>query len=306
VRFLAVGDVMLGRRVAERIEASGDPELMLRPLASLYASVDFTFANLETPLFSGHKPNVTPPGKRYGVLYARPKHAASLAAQKFSVVTLANNHVMDQGLAGLDETRSTLDGLGVRHVGAGRSLDEAWTPALVTVRGLTVAFIGASFTSNNDQGITRNPHVARIEDVARLEGACQKARAAAQFVVVAMHAGEEHVFKVDKKQRAFAKAAVGACADLVLGHHPHVVQAAEKVDGVWVLWSLGNFVFDQRMPDNRDGLAVEVRLARDEGATRARLEGLTLHPVELVDSAPHRAGAEAERRILGARGGELA
>lgn len=297
--FLAVGDVILGRRVAERIEASGDPEHVLRPLASLYASVDFTFANLENPFFSGAKPNVTPPGKRYGVLYARPKHAAALAAHKFSVVTLANNHAMDQGLAGLEETLRTLDGLGIRHVGAGRSLDEAWEPTFMTVRGLTVAFIGASFTSNNDQGITRNPYVARIEDVERLRGACEKARAASQFVVVAMHAGEEHVFKVDKKQRAFAKAAVATCADLVIGHHPHVVQAAERLDGVWVFWSLGNYVFDQRMPDNRDGLAVEVRLARDEGAKRARLEGLTLHPVELVDSAPRRAGPEAEKRILG-------
>lgn len=297
-RFLSVGDVIFGRRVQKVIDEKGDPEHPFRPLAKLYAEVDFTFANLENPFFSGKKPNVTPPGKRYAVLWARPEHAATLVKYRFTAVNLANNHAMDQDLRGLQETLRTLDAAGVQHTGVGMDLDAAWTPMIVDVRGLRIGFVGASYASRNDMGFSRNAHVARIEDEARLAAACRKAREGAHFVVATMHAGDEHSFVPDAKQRAFAAAAVRAGADVVIGAHPHVVQPAEKIEGRWVFYSLGNFVFDQAAADNREAVAVEIRLALPPGAARAAIEKLVLHPVQIEESAPTPADDARAARIL--------
>ncbi len=301
-RFLSVGDVIFGRRVQQVIDRKGDPEHPFRPLAPLYAEVDFTFANLENPFFSGNKPNVTPPGKRYAVLFARPEHVTTLVKYKVTAVNLANNHAMDQDLAGLTETLRTLDGAGVRHVGAGADLDAAWEPMIIDVRGLRIGFVGASYASRNDMGITRNAHVARIEDEARLAAACGKARARAHFVVATFHAGDEHSFVPSAKQRAFAAAAVRSGADIVIGGHAHVVQPAEKIEGKWVFYSIGNFVFDQAAQDNREALAVELRLTLPPGKERAEIEALRVHPVTIEESAPTPADDAHAAKILGRLG----
>lgn len=297
-RFLSVGDVLLGRRVQKAMDAKSDVEHPFHPLAKLYADVDFTFANLENPFFSGKKPNVTPPGKRYAVLWAKPEHAKTLVKYKFTAVNLANNHAMDQDLYGLKETIATLDAEKIQHVGTGLTLDAAWTPMIVDDHGIKIGFVGASFSSKNDMGFSRNNYVARIEDEKRLAAACKKAREQAHFVVVTMHAGDEHKHTPNDKQKAFAKAAVRAGADLVIGAHPHVVQPAGKIDGKWVFYSLGNFVFDQPAADNSEALAVEIFLTMPPGAERASLEKLVLHPVVIEDSAPGPADDVRAARIL--------
>jgi poly-gamma-glutamate capsule biosynthesis protein CapA/YwtB (metallophosphatase superfamily) len=294
--------VIFGRRVQRRIDAKGDPEHPFRPLAQLYAEMDFTFANLENPFFSGKKPNVTPPGKRYAVLWAKPEHVASLVRYRFTAVNLANNHAMDQDLAGLEETLRTLDAAGVSHVGAGKDLAAAWKPMIVDVRGLRIGFVGASYASRNDMGITRNQHVARVEDEERLAAACKEARAAAHFVVATYHAGDEHKFVPNAQQKAFARAAVRAGADIVIGGHPHVVQPAEKVEGKWVFHSLGNFIFDQAADDNREAIAVELRLSLPPGEERAAIDAIRVHPVVIDESAPRPADDARSAKILGRLG----
>ena len=297
-RFLSVGDVIFGRRVQQKIDEKNDPEHPFRPLASLYEEMDFTFANLENPFFSGKKPNVTPPGKRYAVLWAKPEHVHRLVKYKFTAVNLANNHAMDQDLKGLEETIQTLDDHGIAHVGAGPDLAAAWKPMFIDVRGLKIAFVGASFTSKNDQGITRNNHVARIEDENRLAAACKEAREGSHFVVVTMHAGEEHKVHPNPRQKIFAKAAVKHCADIVIGAHPHVVQPAVKIDGKWVFYSLGNFIFDQFAVDNKEAFAVELRLKLPPGEGRAEIEKLTIHPVVIEEHAPTPADDARAAKIL--------
>lgn len=298
-RFLSVGDVIFGRRVQKTIDAKADPEHPFRPLAKLYSEVDFTFANLENPFFSGKKPNVTPPGKRYAVLWAKPEHVTSLVKYKFTAVNLANNHAMDQDLTGLTETIRTLDNAGVAHTGTGQTLDEAWTPMIVDVRGLKIAFVGASYASKNDMGARRNPYVARVEDEDRLAAACKRAKEKAHFLVVTYHAGDEHKFVPNGQQKAFVKAAVKAGADLVIGGHPHVVQPAEQVDGTWVFYSIGNYIFDQVPDINNEAIAVDLSLILQPGADRAQIEKLLIHPVVIKDSAPGPANEERSARIMG-------
>ena len=296
-RFLAVGDVIFGRGVQKILDEKKDREHPFRPLAKLYAQVDFTFANLENPFFSGSKPNVTPPGKVYAVLRARPEHATTLAKYGFTAVNLANNHAMDQGALGLQETIRTLDAQGIAHVGAGMSLDEAWKPMIVDVRGLKIAFVGASYTSRNDLDPSWKKHVARIEDEQRLAAACKAAREEAHFVVVTFHAGDEHKLVPNAQQRTFARAAVRAGADIVLGAHPHVVQPAEKIDGKWVFFSLGNFIFDQPAWDNSEArLAASARTRRPTPGLGACGKSLALRTSSTASTMPGHVGARASWR----------
>ena len=298
-RFLSVGDVIFGRRIAKVLARTGDPEFPFRPMAALYREVDFTFANLENPFTTAKKPNETPKGKRYAVLWARPEHAETLTKYKFTAVNLANNHAMDQDLRGVKETLAALDKAGVQHVGVGLDLESAWTPMIVDVRGLKIAFVGASFASKNDMGITRNDYVARIEDDKRLRAACKKAREQAAFVVVTFHAGDEHKFVPNDAQKKFSKAAVQAGADIVIGGHPHVVQPAEKIDGKWVFYSIGNYIFDQAAVDNSEAIAVELVVKLPNGATHAEIERLRVHPVVIEDGAPTPADDARSAKILG-------
>lgn len=301
-RFLSVGDVIFGRRIAKVIARKGDPDHPFRPLAKLYADVDFTFANLENPFTTAKKPNETPAGKRYAVLWARPESVQSLVKYKFTAVNLANNHALDQDLDGVKETLRTLDAAGIQHVGVGLDLAAAWTPMFVDVRGLKIGFVGASFASKNDMGMSRNNYVARIEDEKRLAAAVKKAREGAQFVVVTFHAGDEHKFTPNAAQKAFVKAAVRSGADIVIGGHPHVVQPAEKVDGKWVFYSIGNYIFDQAAVDNSEALAVELVIKLPPGAARAEIEKLLVHPIVIEEGAPGPADDARAAKILGRAG----
>jgi len=298
VRYYTVGDVMLGRRVQKTIDEKGDMEWPFRPMAQFYSDVDFTFANLENAFFSGKNPNVTPPGKHYAVLYAKPEHAKSLVKYKFTAVNLANNHAMDQDLKGLKETLSTLDAAGIVHTGTGLDLDAAWTPMYVDVRGLKIGFIGASYTSKNDEGQAKNPYVARIEDEKRLDASIKAAREKANFVVVTFHAGDEHKFKPNDRQKKFVRAAVRSGADIVMGGHAHVVQPAEKIDGKWVFYSMGNYIFDQPAFDNSESVGIELRLVLAPGEKQAKIEKLLLHPIFIKDCAPAPADEAHAKRVL--------
>lgn len=258
VSFLAVGDIMLSRNVAGTIAKHNDPLLPFSAMASLLNSTDFNFANLESPL-SGNK-SYNPSGSL--IFNTPPANAAGLSTYHFNVLNLANNHAMDQGTHGIDYTKKFLADRGILSEGTGDTLDEAWLPAIYSVKGLKIAFIGASYSSENDNGKTTNDNVARIEDTERLKAAVIAARTQADFVVVTMHAGTEYTRRPNAAQIAFAHAALDAGADIVIGAHPHWVQTIEQYNGKYIFYSLGNFIFDQMWSqDTREGLALKIILS---------------------------------------------
>jgi poly-gamma-glutamate synthesis protein (capsule biosynthesis protein) len=291
VRFLAVGDVMLSRRVAGRIREAGDPELPFRALAPLFASVDFTFGNLEGP-FSDHDAFTDTDDPDASVLNVPRANVEGLARHHFALMNLANNHVMDQGVRGVTETRKILAARGIAFTGAGTSLDEAWEPAVVTVRGVRIALVGASFCSVNDHGERRTSTVARIQDEDRLARSLAKARSEADFVIATMHAGNQYDERPTPDETRFAKAALAAGADVVIGAHPHVLQRIDVVNGHFVFYSLGNFVFDHKPIDTRRSVAVRFELSADEGS-RGKLRHVEILPV-LIDGVTPRLADDHE------------
>lgn len=240
-----VGDVMLDREVELAMqEDPGYPFAAARPL---FAGVDIVVANLE-----GTFTDVGVPLDKFYQFATDPSLARGLRALPVWGVSLSNNHATDYGLVGLERTLQTLDELGIVRFGAGMTEAEA-RQGVIASSGASpvIAFLGYSdigetiFASGDQGGVARASVEAITEDVR----AMRARRPAVDFVVVTIHAGTEYTHEVGPRQQELARAAVEAGADLVVGHHPHVLQPVEEyhaADGRigLILYSLGNFVFD--------------------------------------------------------------
>lgn len=295
VRFLAVGDIMLSRGVAYASTLAHDPKLPFSSLHETLLGNDFNFGNLESP-FSGndHFSNAQT------LLFNAPGYMLpGLTDNKFTVLNLANNHAMDQGSSGLIYTKELLGKNNINTVGTGATLEEAWTPKLVTYNGITIGFVGASYSSENDNGKSKNNFVARIEDTDRLQEAIVAAKAKADYVIVTMHAGTEYTRTANAAQIAFAHAAVDDGADMVIGAHPHWIQNIEQYKDKYIFYSLGNFIFDQDWSQTtKEGLTLDITLTKSSGRQAATIQTLTLMPVVIEKKAVPRAATEIESKAI--------
>ncbi len=233
------GDLMLDREV--ELAMLDDLTFPFDAAAPLFEGVDYAVGNLEGTFTD----RGVPMDKQY-VFATDPALAAALPRTPFRVVTLANNHAMDYGLDGLDRTIEALEEHGIGWFGAGPTEAVARQGLVVGAPGQpTIAYLGYNafpqviWADGDRGGIARASVDVVREDVERM-----RHRADVDFVVVTLHAGDEYHHAPNPEQRALARAAIEAGADLVVGHHPHVLQPVEEVEGRLVLYSLGNFVFD--------------------------------------------------------------
>ena len=293
--FNAVGDIMLARGVGRAIERHGDLFHPFNGMRAQFAAVDFNFGNLESPI-AGE--DLEP--RRWMVFNTKLAHISGLSEFNFKIVNLANNHALDQGINGLENTWNVLDQRGIRHIGTGPHLDSAWQAKTVVANGIRFGFIGASFTSLNNRGRTRNDYVARIDDLGRLERSIQNALSTNDFLVVTMHAGREYTRKPNPRQIDFARRAIDAGADMVIGAHPHWIQTIETYKGKPIFYSLGNFIFDQRKPGTNEGLMLKIKVRRTESrkSSVTVLERIDLLPVIIEKTVPRRATEAESIRIL--------
>jgi poly-gamma-glutamate synthesis protein (capsule biosynthesis protein) len=313
ITFLAAGDIMLSRNVAGTIKKKNDPLLPFRNMEGVLKSTDFNFANLESPISGTDYFN--PTGSM--VFNAPPAYADGLQKYNFQVLNLANNHAFDQGLAGLVHTGDFLDSLGIKHMGTGKNVDEAWQPVIIDIKGIKIGFIGASFSSINDGGKATNDYVARIEDVTHLKSSILNLKSKTDFIVATMHAGTEYTHTPNAAQIAFAHAAIDAGADMVIGAHPHWIQTVETYQDKYIFYSLGNFIFDQEWSqETKEGLALKIQISKNQvsnpaapGAANledlqgqripAKLDSVELIPVILENySTPRPATPEETKTIL--------
>ncbi|MCL5774575.1 MAG: CapA family protein [Patescibacteria group bacterium] len=301
--FIATGDIMLSRHVAEKITAAGDPTLPFHQIGNTLQGADFSFGNLESPIVCG-------PGTLGGnslIFAASSSTLEGLVKTKFKVLNLANNHALDQGIAGLDSTTHFLDNLGIKHVGAGKDQAAAWQPPKVEANGITTCFVGTSYASINDGGKAKNDFVARMEDLNSLRADITNLRPSCDFIVASMHAGTEYTRTPSQAQTAFAHAAIDAGADMVIGAHPHWIQTIEKYQGKYIFYSLGNFIFDQMWSqETREGLMLKVSLSKAAAGnsglqgpnSAASLQSVELLPVIIDNYSTPRLANETESGLI--------
>ena len=267
LRLVAVGDIMMHADVKDAAaQAERGFTVLWEDVAPLLKGGDVAFANLETPV----APKSGRPGRPYQ-FNAPATLPEALRASGFSVLSTANNHAFDQGATGIKETLDRLKEAKLATVGSGGSQAEAEACRLVEHNGVKLAFLGFTDLFNLDLNRKATEPWVRQLDLDPAMQAVQAARGKADAVVVSIHWGDEYSHMPTKRHREIALKLVEAGADLILGHHPHVLQPMEIVEaggrtGV-VAFSLGNFISNQdRMyradlfpvaaGDNRDGAAL--------------------------------------------------
>lgn len=249
ITFGAVGDVGLRRGVAEGMQRHG-MEWPFEPMRDELARADLLFGNMETVLVPQDYPEEEL--EPMGMIAPFPAQdcARVLAEAGFDVLNLAANHVLDAGVVGMEATQAALEEAGIATFGVGHSQENARRPRIVTVGGsagstdggLRIGLLGYCEDGNYSLGTPGPGHAyfepdAVVEDVRRLRDED------VDLVVVSVHADLEFMPTPSPARRDAFRRIARAGADLVLGHHPHVPQGCERVDGSLIAYSLGNFVF---------------------------------------------------------------
>ena len=189
----------------------------------------------------------TPKTEKTYTFEGPPAFAPAIAAAGVDVVTMGNNHSVDYGRAALRDTIARLETAGVQVVGAGSDLADARAPAIVkTPSGATIGFLGYSDVWwPGFEATSSHAGVAQaFTDVGRMKRDVKKLSAEVDYVVVGFHWGYEYQHYPVGQQTKEAHAAIDSGADLVIGHHPHVLQGFETYKRRLIAYSLGDLVFD--------------------------------------------------------------
>lgn len=234
------GDVLLDRGVRRAFEAEGDRGYPFTGIAPYLKSADLAMANLECPVAESG----TPVPKVFS-FRADPISARYLKDAGFGALNLANNHSVDYGRGGLVETMDRLKDEGLVHFGAGTNREEALDPAYVMAGPWRVALLGfADMPLEGFLASSENSPTPARASSADIERAIKAARKSADLVVVNVHWGREYAGTATPRQRKLAALMARSGADIVAGHHPHVLQGVEEIGRTRVFYSLGNLVFD--------------------------------------------------------------
>jgi poly-gamma-glutamate synthesis protein (capsule biosynthesis protein) len=252
------GDVMLGRSVNTRILKYADFLWPFRKISGVLSTADLSFVNLEAPFRSG-----CPPTDQGMIFCADPRSVAGLISSGVDIVSLANNHIGNQGQEGLTETIDILSKAGVAFVGRE-------SPAVRVIKGIKLSFLGFNDIPQFFPGISTS---SRENIITQVSGA----RKDADIVIASFHWGDEYRFR-SSRQEELAHLAIDSGADVVIGHHPHWVQEIETYKGKPIYYSLGNLVFDQMWSEETKG-GILVRLTFSGKALVAQEE----LPVKIFD-----------------------
>jgi poly-gamma-glutamate capsule biosynthesis protein CapA/YwtB (metallophosphatase superfamily) len=297
VTLTVVGDIMLGRGVAEASRGIDHPAPALRPTARRLARADITVGNFESTLSRAGTP--TQGGDSFA---ADPAVVEGLREAGFDVLSLANNHLGDFGDRALVQTVRRLRAGGVDTFGAGATVRRAWQPAVVVREGVRFGFLGFNAIGETPAVAPGQPGAVSVGmpprtgplDLAalgRFEDAVRRLDQRVDVVVVMPHWGTQYTHRPEPVQSRVARRLVRAGADVVVGGHPHWVQGMEMVGRGLVVHSLGNFVFDMDfMRETQEGAILELTFWGDR--------------LKAVDLVPYVMDEQFAPRVVSGRRGE--
>ncbi len=259
LEFLFFGDMMLDRNVGAKIKDRGLDHIFGGIATSgneLFRGKDIIGANLEGAVTRSGRHY--PPRNSYDFAFA-PKLIKKVGGYGFNFFNIANNHLADQGEKGIRETRDNLSELGLDFVGCRDGRVDDCSLRTKDVRGREITFLGLSMVYSS---LDRDKVADLVSNAS-----------SSDLVVAQVHWGVEYEHEFNRVQRNFAHLLVDNGVDVVIGHHPHVVQGMEIYKNSPIFYSLGNFVFDQYFSRaTQEGLAVAISIQDEEMI-------LDLHPL---------------------------
>jgi poly-gamma-glutamate synthesis protein (capsule biosynthesis protein) len=231
---------------------------MYASIAPEVRTTDLATCEMETPLAPPQGPFAGWPD-----FNAPPQVLTALKGVGYRSCTTASNHSLDQGYTGLKRTLDELDSAGLQHTGSARSGAEAARPLIVTLpNGVKIGQLAYAFGFNGIPVPSDKPWIANLIDVPAILAAAERLKTAgADVVVLSMHWGTEYDHLATQQQRDEARQLLKSPnVDVILGDHAHVVQPAEKINGKWVFYCMGNQISRHADPiaEGRQGLMPRV------------------------------------------------
>lgn len=247
------GDISLDEKAVTtaQLDASeGDISKCISPeLIEIMQTADLMCLNNEFTYSTNGAPLE---GKAY-TFRAHPDRVSVLHDLGVDIVQLNNNHVYDYGRQAMLDTFDTLEGAGIDYFGAGRNLEEAMSPVYYTLDDKVVAFVGASRAEKNKmtpQATEERPGILRCYDTELFLQVIEEADTNADFVVAVVHWGTEYSYDLEQVQLTTGKEYLDAGADVIIGGHSHCLQGMEFYDGKPIIYSLGNYWFNDKTLDS--------------------------------------------------------
>ena len=246
VHLASVGDIMLDRGLGIVIQG-GNLAYPFAKVAPLLQNADITVGNMESAMGT-----LGEPADKSYPFRAPPVAAEALALGGFDVVSLANNHGMDYGPDALLQAIDLLHAQGVTPIGAGANFDAAHTPYITQINGLSLAILSyvnvpiearSAFDTAVWTATETTPGLAWGDPVV-IAADVTAVRDQVDLVIVVLHSGYEYVEEPSEPQVAAAQAAIDAGAELVIGHHAHILQGIDFYNDGVIVYGLGNFAFE--------------------------------------------------------------
>jgi poly-gamma-glutamate synthesis protein (capsule biosynthesis protein) len=281
---------MLSRYVGTKIRKSGDMALPFRNIYNIFSEADISFINLEAPFYD-QGDYVTE-----GMIFkSEPETIAGLNLAGIDIVSMANNHAKNEGQAGLLYSFNLLDENNIKYVGAGNDKEEAHQEKIIEKEGIKFAFLAYTYSDgiNSKSSVTSDDPDVAFMDVVEMKKDVERATNKADVIVVSMHAGVEYQNYPNVEQEKFAREAIDAGANLVLGHHPHVVQSTEKYNNGFIIYSLGNLVFDQMWSqETQEGVIASCKFVNNN------LKQIEFVPIKIENYNQPRQASDSESAII--------
>ncbi len=259
VTVIFAGDVLLDRGLQNTIRHNG-VEYLFRDVAPYFNKADFTVVNLECPITQTEAPLM----KKY-IFRADDTSAAALAKVGITHCAMANNHTMDQGFIGLKDTYRHLLAAHITPIGYGINDSIRLLPAILDKNGIRIAIFNDCAVSvenyispKSAPGVANVPIRQLTTEIANFRRENPDTK-----IVALLHWGHEFSEHPAQHQRMEAAQLFAAGADVIVGHHPHVIQDIDTIRGHIVYYSIGNFVFDQRHPLGRKALMPIITFQKD-------------------------------------------
>ncbi|MBZ4654316.1 MAG: Capsule synthesis protein CapA [Peptococcaceae bacterium] len=283
----AVGDIMMHNT---QIVSGYEPQTgtynfgkFFNEIKPLLLASDLVLGNLETTL-SGKKAVYS----GYPRFNAPEQLALNLKEAGFQILTTANNHCLDKNFTGLASTLKFLDQAGLLHTGTARSQEERDSILFVEKKGVKIAILAYTYGTNGITPPKDKPYAVNIleEDIVKKDIARARTRGA-QLIILSLHFGQEYQQQPDPIQKNLAYQFLEAGADIILGHHPHVLQPMEivslkengKEKNKFVIYSLGNFISDQSGLERQSSIILNIHFGIDRMTNEPYLKEVSYVPV---------------------------
>jgi len=272
--FVFAGDMMFDRYVNHIFKNVGSDHIFDNLDKTLFTGKDIAFANLEGPVSSDPIADDYP--ERSLVFNMPPETISAIKNLGLNGVSLANNHTLNASAAGFATTQSLLKNARIKYGGSQNGFDDGSVIRYETE--IPISVIAVDFLSFTN--------ASKISETIKTE------KDAGRFVIVFPHWGTEYDLVHSTSQKNAAEKWIDAGADLIIGSHPHVVQDIDIYNNKPIIYSVGNFVFDQTFSsDTQQGLIISGKI------TETNLE-LTLHPIESIKLKPQLASESTKKEML--------